>query len=70
MLSQINLILIFIIVTIELATRLFISAIGFAFLVCKALCSIHGKTQVLTSLDNTVYFNSINYPDELNYDLN
>ena len=70
MLSQVNSVFVFVLVAIDLATRLVIGAIGFIFLLCKALCSLHDKSQKLSPADEAAYFNSINYPDELNCDLN
>ncbi len=70
MLSQINSVFIFILVAIDLATRLVIGTLKFILLVCKALYSLDKKAKALTPLNNTVFFNSINYPDELNCDLN
>lgn len=67
MLSQINLVFIFILVTIDLANRLFIGTLRFIFLVCKVLCSLHYKSEELLPFDEAIYFNSINYPDELDY---
>jgi hypothetical protein len=65
MLFQIYLVSLVLLTALDLAARLLIGTLGLIFLVCKAVCSLHDKYEKLADLDRVIYFNSVNYPDEL-----
>jgi hypothetical protein len=58
-----------IISTLDLFNLLFFQAIGVMFLMIKTLCSLSSKPYPPKRIDLVVYYNSLNYPDELSPDV-